>query len=149
SAGAIFSSQLAARRSERLSSVVSLSGGVGGVIRDLSPIPKRQIPFFVAWGGPSDSFAFIQFDPLSKNLEAKLKDDVVVECIHDCGHSVPPFDTQLRADPAYQFIVDHPYGLPATESPYVHGLPAGFPKWCAFGAGKAIPRTETGGCTAL
>ena len=150
SAGALFSSQLATRRSERLSSVVSLSGGVGGVIRDLTPAPVHPLPFLVLWGGPTDTFApLISFASLSERLESKLTNDAVVECVHDCGHGVPPFDTPLRVDPAYRFVMDHPWGLPPAASPYATGLPTEFPAWCAFGAGHAIPRTGGSGCRAL
>jgi predicted esterase len=150
SAGALFASQLATRRSERLSSVVSLSGGIGGAIRDFVPSPVHRLPFIVLWGGPTDRLdPLVDFEAASKHLLDQLSGFAVVECIHDCGHNVPPFETPLRMDPAYRFAMDHPYGLPAGESPYSSGLPKEFPDWCSFGIGHTVARTKGPPCPSL
>jgi hypothetical protein len=50
----------------------------------------------------------------------------------------------------WQFAFDHPFWLPAGQSPYTSkSLPTGMPDWCAIGAGNAVPRTgpcSGGGC---
>jgi pimeloyl-ACP methyl ester carboxylesterase len=149
SAGALFTTQLATRRSERLSSVVSLSGGIGGVVRELAPDLVHRLPFFVLWGGPTDGYApLLDFASASERLLERLTGQAVVECIHDCGHAAPPFDTPLRGAPVFRFAMDHPYGLPVGASPYAASLPKEFPSWCAFGAGKAVPRSG-GECPTL
>jgi poly(3-hydroxybutyrate) depolymerase len=150
SAGALFSAQLVSRRSSILSSFVSLSGGIGGVIRDLSPTPANPVPALVLWGGPTDQYKeVVDFDAGSKRLLAKLAGHAVVECIHDCGHAIPPFETALKLEPAYRFAMDHPYGLSRGASPYAEALPKEFPAWCAFGAGHAVPRNQGGDCPGL
>jgi hypothetical protein len=71
-----------------------------------------------------------------------------VECVHNCGHSVPPFDPPMgesKFKPMWQFGLDHPFWLYPGESPYENGLPADMPDWCGIGMGGATPRT--GMCT--
>jgi hypothetical protein len=145
SAGALFTAQLVARRSEHLASFVSFSGGVGGAVRDLAPLPVHKLPALVAWGGPQDAFYVVNFEQTSTALAGKLVGHAVMECVHDCGHDMPPFDPPLRTMPAYRFALDHPYGLPPGTSPYASALPDGFPSWCAYGVGKVVPRQADGG----
>jgi predicted esterase len=156
SAGALWSAQLAVARSERIASFVSLSGGVGGIVRDWSTVPHRM-PALVLWGGGDDvypeKFTLVDFEDASRDLEGALGKDghFMVECIHNCGHSVPPFDPPppgaLRFDMMWRFLLDHPYWLPAGQSPYASGsLPPSFPAWCAKGAGKATMRAPGSAC---
>ncbi len=156
SAGALWSAQLAVARSERLSSVVSLSGGVGDVVRDWSTTPHR-LPVLVLWGGPSDVYPsqlpIVNFEKASKKLEAALATDghFITECTHNCGHAVPPFDPPppggLKFDVVWRFVLDHPYWLPAGKSPYAgKPLPSSFPSWCANGKGNAVPRPANAAC---
>ena len=152
SAGALFTDQLVGARSEYLSSFMSLSGGVvydGATVALLRPWtpPNHHVPALVLWGGPDDHCFFVEFQTASQVLEHDLQQgcDFVVECVHNCGHSEPPF-TAAEGLSTYaalwEFALDHPYWLPAGTSPYtMQGLPPGMPSWCAIGAGKAVPRT--------
>jgi hypothetical protein len=149
SAGALWTDQLAHRRSEYLSSFMSLSGGVGGfAIQPWSP-PARAIPGMVLWGGPDDNCAgLFSFELLSKELEGDLAQggNFFLECIHNCGHSEPPFTTGTTSkyEGLWQFVFDHPYWLTPGKSVYdAEGVPTSLPQWCAIGAGNAVPRTGT------
>lgn len=160
SAGALWSSQLMHERSQYLSSALILSGGtgpasadIGGIgfgniipVREYQSPAEHRLPAMVLWGGPSD-FCLLNFQSASQNLERALTADghFLLECIHNCAHSVPPFDaTGERAtfDVLWDFVLDHPYWLPAGTSPYQsRGLPTGSPSWCAIGAGNAVIRS--------
>jgi predicted esterase len=148
SAGALFTDQLAGGRGEYLSSIISLSGGVGDLIKPFGN-PAHRMPAVVLWGGPTDNcFGVMNFDTASKNLEQSLttRGHFFLECIHNCGHAEPPLDKPpgLSTYAAmWQFVLDHPYWLSAGQSSYLQGLPAMYPTWCAIGAGSATPRTGT------
>ena len=158
SAGALWTAQLATARSQRLASMVSLSGGVGGIVRGWTTTPHR-LPALVLWGGASDVFPanvpLMNFDSASHELMGNLTRDghYLLECTHNCGHAVPPFDAPaagsggLGFDPVWRFVLDHPYWLPAAQSPY-HGqpLPAAYPAWCGQGQGSATPRPSSAPC---
>jgi hypothetical protein len=151
SAGALFTDQLVGVRSEYFSSFESLSGGVAyptptALLRPWTP-PAHDMPALVLWGGPEDDCLLIAFQPASKQLEQDLDQqcDFLVECIHNCGHSEPPFTAEQGLSTyaaLWEFALDHPYWLPTGTSPYTtSGLPPGMPSWCAIGAGNAVPRT--------
>ncbi len=150
SAGALWTTQLMQVRSTRLSSVVILSGGIGpatstGIIDARGwTAPPRAVPALVAWGGPIDQCA-LNFNTASRSLENRLRagGHFFEECVHNCGHTVPPVEDQVMGlRVLLRFALDHPYWLRAGESPYLHdGLPAGTPAWCAIGLGRATPRT--------
>ncbi|MEZ4222078.1 MAG: hypothetical protein R3B13_14180 [Polyangiaceae bacterium] len=145
SAGALWTAQLAIERSQHLSSFISLSGGTGGVIRPWKA-PEHKMPALVLWGGPTDNCAgLLQFTQTSQNLEDGLASGghFMIECIHNCGHSQPPFDGSLSTySGLWQFVLDHPYWLKAGQSPYTsQGLPGDLPTWCGIGKGSATPRT--------
>jgi predicted esterase len=151
SAGALFTDQLVGARSEYFSSFISLSGGVAypsptALLRPFTP-PSHPMPAIVLWGGSEDVCLLIEFQPASQALEQALgaECEFMVECVHNCGHSEPPF-TAAQGLSTYgalwEFVMDHPYWLPTGTSPYTtKGLPAGLPSWCAIGAGNAVPRT--------
>jgi predicted esterase len=155
SAGALMTAQLAARRSERLSSLVSISGGVGQQARDWSP-STRKIPAFVLWGGPTDMYPetipLQHFDESSTELEAALAADghLILECTHNCGHDLPPFDPPAvgghALDVIWDFLLGHPFWLPAGASIYQEQMPSTTPAWCALGKGAATPRPATLAC---
>ncbi|MDB5214861.1 MAG: uncharacterized protein JWO86_2788 [Myxococcaceae bacterium] len=158
SAGALWTGQLATLRSEHLASMVILSGGVGGVVRGWSTTPHR-LPSLVLWGGPSDMYPanvpIMNFETASHSLISSLGTDghYLLECTHNCGHAVPPFDPPaagsggLFFDPVWRFVLDHPYWLPAAKSPYTgKPLPAAYPSWCGQGAGSAVPRPTGAAC---
>lgn len=149
SAGALWTQVLASKRGKFLSSFESLSGGEGSQGVRAWGGSEHKMPAMVLWGGPTDNcLGVFSFDTLSKSLEKKLQNQghFLVECIHNCGHSVPPFEP-LPSSPTtfgvmWEFVLDHPLWLKAGESPWKqNGFPDGFPSWCEMGVGKAIPRT--------
>lgn len=146
SAGALWTAQLAARRSTRLSSVLSLSGGVGGLALPFSGA-RHAMPALVLWGGAGD-WCGVDFQVASRELERGLDagGHFVLECVHDCGHSVPPFNpptSEPTFAPLWDFVLEHPYWLAPGESPFrAAGLPVGMPSWCAIGSGSAVPRAD-------
>jgi predicted esterase len=156
SAGALWTDQLATLRSQHLSSIVSLSGGTGGVARGWTTTPHR-LPAMVLWGGSSDVYPtnipIMNFQNASRNLIDALTNDghYLVECTHNCGHAVPPFDPPdaggLRFDPIWRFVLDHPFWLPPAKSPYAgKPLPPAYPSWCGQGKGSAVPRPSGATC---
>jgi predicted esterase len=149
SAGALWTQVLASGRGEYLASFLSLSGGEGQFFVRPWKSSARKMPAMVLWGGPMDACAnLFNFQTLSKSLEGKLAADghFLLECVHNCQHSVPPFEplpsSATQFGVLWEFALDHPDWLPAGVSPWkTNGLPAGFPGWCAIGAGKATIRT--------
>lgn len=147
SAGALFTDAvLAGGRGQHLSSIVSLSGGVGGPAIKPWSDAAHNMPAIVLWGGMTDNcLGLLSFETLSLTLEQELVDDghFMIECIHNCGHSAPPFEVPAGQTPfamMWEFVIDHPYWLDDGDSPYLNGLPGNMPEWCAVGAGSATPR---------
>jgi predicted esterase len=151
--GALWTSQLIGLRSEYLSSAVVLSGGVAeagdvnaSLIKPYIPA-ARPLPVLALWGGADDICIILKFQTAMKALETHLQSEghFVVECEHNCGHSVPPVDVvpgQSLLAPFIDFIEHHPYWTTPGHSPYESsGLPAGMPSWCAIGIGNAVERT--------
>lgn len=150
SAGALFTSQLGWARSEYLSSIIVLSGGVGGLVKPWNGA-EHILPAMVLWGGPDDVCIALNFTDTSENLENELMADghAVVECRHNCGHSAPPFESgKPDLTPfagMWKFFLDHPYWLEDGETPWAAGTPASLPEWCSVGIGSSVPRE--GECT--
>ncbi|EDM76251.1 hypothetical protein PPSIR1_42286 [Plesiocystis pacifica SIR-1] len=155
SAGAMFTSMLASRHGERLSSMISLSGGVGGLIKPWQA-GGNVMPALVLWGGRDDFCILIDFAVASVELEEVLEANghPVLECIHNCTHATPPFEVPEDQPelptfaPAWEFMLAHPYWLEDGYSPYddYDELPSPWPDWCAMGAGAAMERVgECGG----
>lgn len=148
SAGALFTSQLAGGRGDRLASFMSLSGGTGGATVKPWTAPEHKMPGLVLWGGEGDFCIAVDFQQTSQDLEEHLVEDghFVVECIHNCNHSTPPFEVpegMTSFAPLWDFFLDHPYWLAPGESPYNDtGLPESMPTWCAVGVGNATPPAE-------
>lgn len=158
SAGALWTQVLASKRGKFISSFESLSGGEGSQgVRSWGG-SEHKMPAMVLWGGKTDNcLGVFSFETLSKSLESKLSNQghFVLECVHNCGHSVPPFDPLPGSSTTFgvmwEFVLDHPLWLPAGESPWQQtGFPEGFPEWCGMGVGSATPRsgvcTEPSGC---
>ena len=153
SAGALWTDLLAWERSNYLASFISLSGGTGGGARAWGGA-EHKLPALVVWGGETDNF-ILNFQNLSLDLEQHLTADghFIVECVHNCGHGVPPLEGPPGSNPIESFVegvvrfaIEHPFWLTPGDSPWIeHGLPAGLPPFCAIGAGMATPRT--GDCT--
>lgn len=156
SAGALWTSQLMQVRANRIANAIVLSGGTGPATRlgaqfglDVRPWTgaSRPVPTLVLWGGPTDTCA-VDFQRASWNLEGGLTTNghFMLECVHNCGHSVPPIESADGFEVFWRFALDHPYWLAAGESPYfVNGLPAGTPEWCGIGMGGSTPRTASCG----
>ena len=148
SSGGLWATQVGWRRGQYFSSLLSVSGGSGhgSVVKPWSPSPHKM-PTLVLWGGALDTCVVFNFTDTSLTLEAELVADghFVLECVHNCGHAIPPFDPppgKARFAPLWEFVLSHPYWLDAGDSPYLDdGLPEGTPSWCAIGVGNAVPRT--------
>lgn len=155
SAGGLWQPLLAAARSTRIASVMSLSGGVDeassfGAIIGFEAGPwagaEHPMPFLVVSGGSGDVCAGLNFQNASRDLATAVTADghVLVECTHNCGHAAPPFDP---ARPFYQlvdFAMNHPYWLADGDSPYLWygtGLPDSYEDWCGIGVGSSTIRT--------
>jgi len=151
SAGALWTSQLVGVRGDWLASFMSLSGGTGGLAIKPWKEPAHKLPGFVLWGGPTDVCGgLLNFTDISHDLEMNLTSGghFFLECIHNCGHAVPPFDPppgESKFKSLWQFALDHPFWLDPGESPYKAGLPGDLPAWCGIGMNSATPRTGT--CT--
>lgn len=163
SAGALFNGQLAQARSTMLASFVSLSGGTGATWIKNWNGAARKLPAVVLWGGDGQPemdgnkdilgcFGIgMDFSVASRSLEQGLAEDghFFIECRHNCGHVEPPLtppEGESKYSGMWEFALDHPFWLPAGQSPYLaEGLPAGLPEWCAIGAGTSVPRSG-GGC---
>src|SRR5262245_36002353 len=123
---------------------MSLSGGVGGTAIKPWKAPEHKMPGFVLWGGSTDSCGsgLLNFGAISQTLETQMVQGghFLVECIHNCGHSVPPFEASGGSSAfksLWQFGLDHPFWLDPGESPYTSGLPTDMPAWCGMGMGGA------------
>ncbi len=150
SAGALWTAQLAQVRSERIASAIILSGGIGPATTLGAGLvdargwtnPRHAMPMMVLWGGPIDQCA-LNFNTASRNIEnaAGRAGHFIEECLHNCGHTVPPVDPAYGLGSIWQFALDHPYWLARGDSPYLAtGLPVSAPTWCAIGAGHATQR---------
>ncbi|HEY5927007.1 MAG TPA: hypothetical protein VIV11_35210 [Kofleriaceae bacterium] len=148
SAGALWTAQLVGVRGDWIASFMSLSGGTGGTAIKPWKAPAHKMPAFVLWGGSTDTCGgVLNFGAISQNLEMGLTtgNHFLVECIHNCGHSVPPFEAGMGAtafESLWQFGLDHPFWLYPGESKYKQsGMPADLPPWCGIGMGGAMQRT--------
>ncbi|MBI1745893.1 MAG: hypothetical protein HYR55_04805 [Acidobacteria bacterium] len=148
SAGAFFTDQIGHGRANRLSSIISLSGGVGNLIIRPWGNPAHRLPVMVLWGGPSNGcYGILDIQTMSMALESALvqRGNFFIECIHNCGHSEPPLEPPpglSKYAAMWQFAFDHPFWLDAGESPYNEtGIPEAFPTWCGIGQDGSTPRT--------
>lgn len=123
SAGGLQTTQFSYRRSGYLASVVTYSGGKIGVPDDQDP--SNPLSAMIFHGGAKD-IVILKFMDTSlafhDDLGAAGRFSFV--CDHGLGHKIP-----LDARGAVgQFLFDHPFGT--APSPYVGGLPEGFPSYC-------------------
>jgi pimeloyl-ACP methyl ester carboxylesterase len=162
SAGALFTVQLAQARSERLSSFISLSGGVSATWIKPWTGATHKLPAVVLYGGDGppnmdgnkDILGCLgigmDFSVASGDLEDGLVHDgqFFVECKHNCGHVEPPLETppgESKYAAMWEFALNHPFWLAPGQSPYLDtGLPASMPEWCAIGPHSATPRSGPG-----
>ncbi len=163
SAGALFTDQLAAARSQTLASFMSLSGGTGATIIKPWAGAARKLPGVVLWGGDGPPMMDgatdllgcagigMNFSVASRDLETQLDNDnhFLVECRHNCGHVEPPLTPYMNESQyagMWQFAWNHPFWLGEGQSPFViDGMPPQMPEWCAIGMGNSTPRSG-GGC---
>ncbi len=143
SAGGLWTTYLSTTDTvDRVASVLSISGGLGevslGITWKIDWVPKpNKFPAMVVWGGPLD-FLGVDFNQSSLRYRTALRADnhVVVSCMHNEGHKIPPFpdmpDGGTRYSAFWDFFRDHPYGLPPNTTPYAAGLPASFPGYCTL-----------------
>ena len=148
SAGALWTDQLAWRKSAMLSSFISMSGGINASFAKSWGPTARHVPGLVLWGGPTDSCGGLaNFQSASQSLEGSMAGDgsFMIECVHNCGHAAPPVEPPPGFSVfsgIWNFAFDHPYWLGTGESPYkATGVPKSLPPWCAIGKGAATPRT--------
>jgi len=156
SAGALYASHLARSRSGHISSLVSLSGGLGSsggisnyFVRTWKKKPAHRFPSLVLWGGAQDSCGLVNFAVASQTLEKSLAagGHFFVECIHNCKHAEPPVTPlagQSRYESIWEFVLQHPFWLADGQSPLqLSGWPKTPIPWCGLGKGSATPRTGT------
>jgi predicted esterase len=127
SAGGLQTSQFSWRRSNYLASAVTYSGGfLGSAPADADPSNPMAAMIF---HGGADDIVFISFQEASERYLQALgaADRFGFICDHGMGHTIPQGDAQSSV---WQFFYDHPWGT--KPSPYVDGLPAGFPDYCAL-----------------
>jgi predicted esterase len=125
SAGGLNTTQMSWRRSGYLASVVTYSGGQLGAVVEQDANNKFAAMIF--HGGVDDQVV-ISFQQVSEAYRTELRDrdHFAFICDHGMGHDIPTDATgSVR-----QFFEDHPYGT--VPSPYVGGLPAGFPAYCSL-----------------
>jgi predicted esterase len=125
SAGAMHTTQFAARRSGYVASVVTYSGAQIGVppVQD----PENKYPAMLFHGGSTDQVV-IKFEDAAHSYQDWLTSEGHFSflCGHGKGHTVP-LDGR---ESAWTFLSAHPFG--ASPEPYAKGLPAGFPTYCAL-----------------
>ena len=129
SAGANQTMQLGYRRSGYIASAVTYSGAKTGnaPVQD----PGNLFPAAIFHGGPTDTYTsgsyVVKFQDTSLTFASELKaaGHFAFVCNHGLGHHLPP---AAGASSAWRFLKDHPFGT--SPSPYVSGLPAGFPSYC-------------------
>lgn len=123
SAGGLMTSYLTVYESDWLAATAPLSGGASPYVS-----PEEPIPVMITWGGPSDTYGggAVRFEDLSLELSEGLQDDghFVVECVHNRGHTLPPWGIA----PVWTFLDAHPKDT--SPSPWAEGLPTGMPGDC-------------------
>jgi hypothetical protein len=144
SAGALWVTYVSTTdRANHFAAIESLSGGLGadptGVWKMQYVAQPNKFPALVLWGGDSDNLIIVDFKAASIKYRDALRQDrhFVVQCTHDAGHAIPPVPEPTNGGTRFvmlwQFMLDHPYGLPPNTSPYQKtGLPPVFPTWCSI-----------------
>jgi len=123
SAGGLWSSYLTVHEADWLASTAPLSGGSDSYSYTT---PASPIPVLLTWGGSSDLYGTYSFEDASLYLSEALREDghFVVECVHDDGHSLPPWGISY----VWEFFEVHPRGV--DPEPWSGGLPSGYPSGC-------------------
>jgi hypothetical protein len=144
SAGGLWATYLSTKpEADHFAAVESLSGGLGsfaynGTGWSMQYQPQaNKFPAIVLWGGDTDWLGISFKDASIAYRDALLGDGhFVVQCIHDQGHAVPPITPppgETKFTFLWQFMMDHPYTVPAGTSPWQQsGLPSSAPSWCTI-----------------
>ncbi|MBX7083755.1 MAG: hypothetical protein K1X88_31385 [Nannocystaceae bacterium] len=128
SAGALQTTAFSFLRSDYLASVATYSGGLPAGFSVPDQRPDNPFAALIFFGGSSDMYGPLDFAQASANYGAVLRDAgrFAPMCDHGGGHTIP-----LDAAPSVlEFFAAQPLGT--TPSPFVDGLPASFPAYCAL-----------------
>lgn len=124
SAGGLQTSWMAYARSNYIASVVPYSGGVQMVpaMQDAT----KKISAMMVHGKVGEDWFLIDFANTSAAMTNNIrsKGGFAVDCTHTYRHKIPPG----IGPSSFRFMKDH--GYVTTPSPYVGGLPSGFPSYC-------------------
>jgi poly(3-hydroxybutyrate) depolymerase len=129
SAGALQTTAVSFLRSNWIASVTTYSGGIpAGYSAPAMQNPANKFAAFIFDGGMTDNVFMVDFQGASQAYKAALDADghFTAICDHNMGHSIP-----VDAAPSVEkFFADNGFGQ--WPSPYAaHGLPSGFPTYCA------------------
>ena len=139
SGGALFSTVVAAERSNILASMVQMSGGSDiDMMTFEQPLSRYSsfdysLPSLLITGGstdewPGDGLTLVDFTAATDTLQSHLVDDghYVVRCEHNYGHTVPPSASAV----AREWIEAHRHGDPSPiQSAGIEGMDS-FAGWC-------------------
>lgn len=128
SAGGLQTSWMAYARSNYLASVVPYSGGLVNVetVTRSTQDASNVVAAMMVHGKPREDWYIIDFSVTSAAMvtDIKAKGGFVIDCTHEEGHSIP-----WNIGPwSFRFMMAHGYKPP--PSPYLNGLPSGFPSYC-------------------
>ncbi len=127
SAGALQTTAMSFARAAYIASVATYSGGMPDGFAPTNQQPTNKFAAMIFMGGASDNVFGLDFKAASERYRATLMaaGHFAAICDHGAGHAIP-----LDAAPSVAtFFAAHGYGV--TPSPYVGGLPASFPSYCA------------------
>jgi predicted esterase len=123
SAGALWSTWLLMNRAEYLAAVITFSGGTDASVV-LYSTPAEDVPVLAIHGGPSDTFAIINFSDMTEAMVESLTEDghPIIMCDHGRGHTIPfnPYDW------AFPWLFAQSWGEPDMPAP----LPSSWPAFC-------------------
>jgi hypothetical protein len=118
-------------RSGYLASVISYSGGSGGINAAPMQDPSNLPAAIASHGAPGSDDLGLDFAMASTTWEAAIKSagGFSIDC-NDGGSHLDFFAKRAPGlEPvAFKFFVDHPFGV--KPDPYAGGLPSGFPTYC-------------------
>jgi predicted esterase len=124
SAGGLFSTCMAANRSQYIAAAAPNSGGFPVLSQ---PFSSAHIPaLMTVHGAPGVDVVAIDFSQSSKIADDTFKNagGFVINCNHGGGHC----GGTVVDDQVWEFFQAHPYGV--DPYPWTGGLPADFPSYC-------------------
>jgi predicted esterase len=128
SAGGLFASGLALKRSNYIAAATPNSGGI--IVGDIGTLqdPER-VPSVMTMHGGTDDTVLINFGQTSALFDSVVTEagGFAVDCNHMSGHCLAP--DPLR-EASWMFLKAHPFGT--RPSPYEAELPAEFPDYCTI-----------------